>query len=100
MSDEETELQGLRTRYRDLAHAMQSGVEFSKEFSGDMTPKHLRVGVNMALCDAGALAGLLIKKGLITEKEHLEALVGMLEKEVERYTDALRGHYNKDVKLI
>jgi len=77
-------------RYRAAAHAMQTAVAMSMEVDpGDCTPKHLRVGVNSALCDSGAMAALLIAKGLITRDEYEKAVADMMEAEVQRYREEL-----------
>lgn len=80
------ELEELRRRYFAAAHAMQSGVAFMMSYDRKQTdPKHLRVGINGALCDQGGLVTLLIRKGLITEEEYLQAILQSMEAEVERY---------------
>lgn len=95
MVDEPT----VEQRYLDAAHAMQSGVRLkmtrdgapddSAFWPGDTSPKHLRVGVNSALSDAGGLVRLLIAKGVITEEEYREAIADAMEREVQRYRDDL-----------
>lgn len=76
-------LDELKARYRELCHAMQTGVAITM---GPATePKHLRVGINVAMSDNGALAALLIKKGIITEHELLESLVEGMAREVATY---------------
>ena len=80
----------LMKRHRELSHAMQSGVEFSKD-KRDQDPKHLRVGINVALSDQGSLARLLIHKGVITEEELLQAIVDGMEREVEGYRDRIHS---------
>lgn len=86
-----------KERYEAAAHAMQTGVKAMMKFeepdTGSTSPKHLRVGVNMALIDSGALAGLLIRKGLIGQEEYEEALADMAEKEKARYEVLLGSHY-------
>ena len=80
----------LVKQHRELSHAMQSGVEFSKDKS-DQESKHLRVGINVALADGGSLARLLIHKGVITEEEYLQAIVDGMKREVESYRDSIYG---------
>ena len=55
--------------YMELAHAMQSGVAYEMEIDPDFKDlpenlkkifKHLRVGINTALVESGALQGILI----------------------------------------
>lgn len=78
----------LQEEYMRLSHAMQTGVKFEMEtgITDAHLPKHLRVGVNMALADAGALARLLLQKGVFTALEYYQMLVTVLEEEVARYT--------------
>lgn len=77
-------------RYLKAVHAMQSGVAFMMAHgSKDVEPKHLRVGVNSALCDMAALAKLLVSKGIITIDEYHKAVVDEMELEVVRYQDMI-----------
>ena len=83
-------------RYMNAAHAMQSGVAMEMNSNPEPTqPKHLRVGVNVALCDHTALVRLLVEKGVITEDEYREAAADEMEREVGRYeallTETLGG---------
>lgn len=78
-------------RYLAACHAMQTGVAavmekepFSKD-RGECSPKHLRVGVNSAMCDHAALVRLLIAKGIFTEEEYAVEVTAEMEREVERY---------------
>ena len=95
-------------RYRKAAHAMQSGVKFLMESepglnypeSGECSPKHLRTGVNSALVDSGALAGLLIRKGLISEEEYFEVLAEIMEKDVKSYEEKLSRRFGKPTHLL
>jgi len=95
MADEDkSKVAELALRYEALCHAMQSGVAYfaGDGISKDMTPKHLRVGVNSALVDSSALARLLMRKGVIGEVEYYEALVEGMEDEVKRYHAQLPDH--------
>ena len=87
-------------RYEAAAHGMQSGVAFDLE-RGDQsgTPKHLRVGINAAMADHGALVTLLMAKGLFTEIEYLEALADAMEAERKRYQQHLGAPYGLEVTL-
>mgnify|MGYP001058149011 CR=1 FL=1 len=88
----------LREEYLRLLHAMQTGVAFDPDTS-DREPKHLRVGVNAAMADQGALAGLLIAKGIFTEEEYVEALVAGMQREVDGYEQKLSKKFSKPVHL-
>lgn len=86
--------------YTRLAHAMQTGVAIKMEFDQTETsPKHLRVGVNAAMCDAGGLVRLLIAKGLITAEEYERAITDEMRREVERYESWLRERGLPNVHL-
>lgn len=78
-------------RYEALLHGMQSGVRMvmEKGILEETMPKHLRVGVNTAKCDQGALVKLLIEKGVITDEDYLDAIVEMMEIEVKSYEEKL-----------
>jgi len=90
--------------YKSLVHAMQSGVamKMNKDGgpeSGETSPKHLRVGINSAMCDHAALVRLLIKKGVFTEEEYFEEIEAEMRREVERYERDLSVHYGAHIKL-
>ena len=87
-------------RYAAAAHAMQSGVATEMaQGSRDTEPKHLRVGVNSALVDSGALAELLIKKGVISEAEYLEAIAAGMEREAKNYEERLSRKLGTKITL-
>jgi hypothetical protein len=69
---------------------MQTAVQLILE-RGDTsaTRKHLRVGVNSAMVDSGALIDLLIRKGVITEDEISKELADKMEQEVKMYRKEL-----------
>jgi hypothetical protein len=84
-----------QARYVRAAHAMQSGVRLKMSragvpddeelWPGETSPKHLRVGVNAAMSDLGALVRLLISKGLFTQEEYTEAIADAMEDEQHSY---------------
>jgi hypothetical protein len=99
-------------QYRDLkldyvaaAHGVQSAVRFEMSMKGmddDVNPalnmlKHLRTGLDMRAADAGGLAGLLIKKGVFTEDEYLEAMRLAANEELARYTEHCNTTYKVNV---
>jgi hypothetical protein len=94
--------QELRERYASAMHAVQSGVatEIELGISSGTSPKHLRVGINSAMVDTGALATLLVKKGVITEEEHLEALAESAEREKASYEERLTERLGRPVTLV
>ncbi len=78
--------------HEQLAHAIQTGVALEMQQAGDVaadSPKHLRVGVNMAMCNNAAIAGLLLEKGIFTEEEYWNSVVTELRKEKARYEKRL-----------
>lgn len=88
-----------RERYRAAAHAMQSGVALDhSRGSQDGTPKHLRVGVNAAMCEHAALAALLISKGVFTRDEYEAAVALEMEAEVARYRERLELPGNVELR--
>jgi hypothetical protein len=73
-------------RYKSALHAMQTGVAIDLERgSNSATPKHLRVGINAAMCDHAALVRLLVDIGLITYEQHAKYIADEAEREKERY---------------
>ena len=88
-------------RYQSAVHAMQTGVGFVMERDTfETSPKHLRVGVNSAMVEDAALAGLLIAKGLITEAEYMAAIADGMEREVGRYAERIKQTHGVDVTLV
>lgn len=89
-----------RFSYNDACQAMQAGVAMDHALgSRDGEPKHIRTGINSALCDSAALAKLLIAKGLLTEAEYVEAITAEMNAEVERYESTLSEKTGREVKL-
>lgn len=87
-------------RWHAAAHGMQTGVAWEHgRGSDDGTPKHLRVGINTALSDHAGLVRLLIKKGLITEEEYLEAIADAMEEERDRYEKRIMAEHGVSIKL-
>jgi hypothetical protein len=83
-------------RYLAALHAMQTGVAIEQaRGSRDGEPKHLRVGINSAKVEMGALAALLIEKGLFTRDEYTAAVADAMETEVAAYEQRIQeqvGH--------
>jgi len=83
----------MNEEYVSLVHAMQSGVAFDIAAHGEKRagadPKHLRVGVNVALVESSALWTLLVRKGIISEEEKVASLTEAHIAEVQRYEDHL-----------
>lgn len=91
----------LRLKYHALCHAMQSGVAMKMNYEpGETTPKHLRVGVNSTMVETGALAKLLMEKGVFTENEYYQALVEGMQNEVRLYKEWLQQRLgNANIEL-
>ena len=95
MSDEDH-----KGRHHAAAHAMQSGVAMEMHIDPAPTnPKHLRVGINAAMSDLGAMATLLIEKGVFTHEEYTKALADAMEAEKAAYERRLSEHYGRSIKL-
>lgn len=89
-----------KAKYEALAHAMQSGVAMKMNYKpGETEPKHLRVGVNAAMSDMGGLARLLIRKGIITEDEYVDAMIESMAREVKSYEAELSALLNTTITL-
>jgi hypothetical protein len=89
-----------KQRLEALQHAMQSGVKFDQDTGSTCgTPKHLRVGVNSCMANQGAMAKLLVDKGVITEDEYIEALIAGMQAEVDRYEALLEAKMGSKVSL-
>lgn len=74
-------------------------IQFIEQHEKGGEHKHLRVGINTAHVDHAALAGLLIKKGIITQEEYMDALVEAMEAEVKRYEAHLSKIYGANITL-
>lgn len=101
MDDEEkaARIAAANARYEAAAHGMQTGVAL-RPGAKDQTPKHLRVGVNVAMSDIGAICALLIEKGVFTEVELHERLAAHMEAERDSQQKLAAGEYGISVKLM
>lgn len=97
---EEQILLAYSKRYSDAVQAMQSGVMGEMPYNPNPTsPKHLRVGINVALVDHGSLVRGLVKKGVITNEEYYQWIAEGMEAEHKRYEAYLTKMFGKPVKL-
>jgi hypothetical protein len=88
------------TRYVALAHAIQSGVAMDLQHDPTPgTPKHLRTGLDCRAADHGALARLLIAKGVFTLEEYEAALLEGLEREKAAYEQRLTDRFGGGTKI-
>lgn len=58
--------------------------------------KHIRVGVDTNKSDTGALVGLLVKKGVITDLEWSEASVAGMQREADLQEKTLNEQFGTD----
>lgn len=94
-------LEDLRRRYEAGLHGMQAGVALDEVHDPvNLTPKHLRVGVNSALVDSAALARCLIAKGLISELEYFATLADLAEIERKTYEDKYSARFGRPIRLV
>ncbi len=95
-----TKVEEYKARYLAAMHAMQSGVALLMQSdAAETSPKHLRVGVNSSLLNAGALAAALIKKGVLTEEEYFRELAEAAEREQSSYERKLSAKAGVKVTL-
>ena len=86
--------------YDEHALAMQAGVKAKAAYTDvETTNVSLRVGVNAAMVEHAALAGLLIEKGIITEDEYANAIAEAMFREKSRYEAELFKKHGVEVKL-
>lgn len=98
---DENTVEVLQAEYVRLMHAMQTGVEYLRQYDDTQTdPKHMKVGVNSSLVSCGALVKLLMDKGLITEQEYWDTLVRATREEVHTYEAQLKEHIGSAVTLL
>lgn len=98
--------QMFRQEEAQLLHAIQSGVAQEADLDhregrkeGSSSPKHLRVGINSVFCSHAALAKLLIDKGIITDEEYQQSILGFLRLEKEAYETRLSARLGAEIKL-
>lgn len=87
-------------RYLAAMHSVQSGVAAKMTVHpNEVDPKHLRTGVNSALINVSALANLLMKMGVITEEQYMQAIADGAEQEKARYEEWLSEYYGTAIQL-
>jgi hypothetical protein len=86
--------------YEQALHGIQTGIALEIERGSDCaSPKHLRVGVNSAMCEHAALVRMLIAKGIITEEEYAQAITDEFNRELERVEKNVNEHYGGNGKI-
>ncbi len=94
------DIQGFAEAQYRLGHAMQSGVAMKMNYDPQETqPKHLRVGVNMAMSQIGAIQKILIDKGIISESDMFDVMTQFLQMEVDSYKENLKQHFGRVIDL-
>lgn len=95
-------LAALYAENNGLLHAIQTGIEYTmpeahrEDPSCETSPKHLRVGVNNALCIHAGLVKLLVDKGVITEVEYFTAANAVLAEDVASYERKINDRFGPD----
>jgi hypothetical protein len=90
----------LAREYQRLAHAVQSGIEYLKEYNPNLVnTKHLRTGIDLSKCEESALVRLLIEKGVITADEYFTKVNEVLKEEVKRSEKQLKDIIGTDITL-
>jgi hypothetical protein len=98
--DAEGRKEAARARYLAAAHAVQSGIAFLMQRNARLgDPKHLRVGIDTMKVEQGALATLLIARGVFTEVEYFEAMADAMEREKAGNEVQLTEMYGRRVTL-
>lgn len=86
--------------YQEAVHGVQSGIALELERGSECaTPKHLRVGVNVAMCDHAALVKILIAQGLFTEEEYVAAITDEMNLELDREETRVNQAYGAQDRI-
>jgi hypothetical protein len=98
-----------RARYAALLHAVQTGIAWELQLDhpeADLNTdenlrahKHLRTGIDGSKSDHGALAELLIERGVFTLEDYEDALLRGLEREKARYERVLSERVGAKITL-
>lgn len=87
-------------RYLAAAHAVQSAIAYSLVSNpSEGSPKHLRVGIDTQKVEQGALATMLIEKGIFTLDEYQKAMADAMEREVSLRADDLSAKMGKKINF-
>lgn len=83
-----------------LRHAIQTGVEYERQFNdGPTSGKHLRTGLDAQMSEFASLVQLLVAKGVFSEQEYFDASLQALRDEVARYERRLSDRYGIAITL-
>jgi len=103
--------EGNIERYERACHAMQSGVKLMQNYEhpelvisdnaieASDSPKHLRVGINTAMCDLAALVKLLVDKEIINMEDYYSSMADEMEEEVKRFEQRIKVQTGINVTL-
>lgn len=86
-------------RYLKAAHRVQTAVAFHPERPRDPY-KDLRTGIDLSKSDMAGLVNLLIKKGIFTMEEYLEAVADSVEEEARMKENELSVRYGINIKTV
>ena len=86
-------------RYMAAAHRVQTALAAMPDHQ-NMTPKHMRVGIDMSKADLGGLATLLIAKGVFTLEEYHTAIANSAEVEANAYENELSALIGLNITTI
>jgi hypothetical protein len=90
MSDSIDKVAEHKVRFETAMHAVMTGVGYAiVKDPKHRDPKQNRTGLNSALLGQGAIAKLLIDKGVFTEEEYWNELANFAEAEKKTYEDLL-----------
>lgn len=92
-------IEQLNQRYTLAAHRVQTALAAMPAHE-NMTPKHMRTGIDMSKADLAGLATLLIEKKLFTLEEYIGALAVSAEAEADRYEDELSSLFGRNIKTL
>ena len=95
------EEQALLVRINDEAHALQTGIKVMLESTdrNSGSPKHLRVGINLTMCDHAALVECLIDAGVVRRLDYLRAVARKREQERLWYEKKLNKYFGREITL-
>lgn len=80
--------------YQQALHGIQTGIALEIERGSNCaSPKHLRVGVNSAMCEHAALVKILLEKGILTADEYEKAITDAFNEELERIEKSVNEQY-------
>ena len=92
MNKDEVDWAYRQDEYMALMHQMQTGVAFTMHRSDEASPKHLRVGVNSAICMVSALVKTLVEADVIIWEDFRDSEIEMLKQDIESYKSRLGGN--------